>query len=119
MPEATLISTKDPKMKECIDECIACGNSCLDTMSHCLRMGGDHAEPMHITLLANCAEMCRTSADFMLTGSEFSKEACRLCASICEKCATSCGEFGDDEQMAACEGMCLACAESCREMAGM
>jgi hypothetical protein len=119
MALTTLVSAKDPKVKQCIDDCNACGNSCLETMSHCLRMGGKHADPAHITLLANCAEMCRTSADFMLSDSAFSSEACDVCASICERCATSCEEFSGDEQMSACAELCHKCADSCTDMATM
>jgi hypothetical protein len=119
VPQTTLVSSKDPKVTQCIEDCIDCGNSCLETMSHCLHMGGRHADPAHITLLANCAEICRTSADFMLSGSGFSSEVCNVCAPICDACATSCEEFADDELMAACAELCRSCVDSCREMAKM
>jgi hypothetical protein len=68
--------------------------------------------------MMDCAEICRISADFMLRGSEMSKEVCELCADICEECATSCESFGqDDSQMVDCANACRACAASCREMA--
>ena len=118
MPQTTLISTLDPKVRTCTDDCTACGNSCLNTMSYCLHMGGRHADPSHLTLLANCAEICRTSAAFMLTCSEFSNETCDVCASVCEACAVSCEAFRD-EQMASCAELCRTCAESCTEMASM
>lgn len=119
MAQATIISSKDPKVKKCIDDCVACANSCLETMSHCLHMGGSHADPAHITLLVNCAEVCRASGDFMLTGSEFSSEMCELCAPVCDRCASSCEQFSDDRQMMACAELCRTCADSCRQMASM
>ncbi len=39
------------KMRACIDECHSCHDSCTETVTHCLEMGGDHAEPNHICLL--------------------------------------------------------------------
>ncbi|MET4035822.1 ferredoxin [Bradyrhizobium sp. JR7.2] len=53
-------------MTRCIDLCLSCCRTCLDTtMSH-LEMGGKHVEPKHFRLKMACAEMCRTSAHFML-----------------------------------------------------
>jgi hypothetical protein len=119
MTHHAVMSAKDPKVKKCVDDCVKCANSCVETMSHCLHMGGKHAEASHITLMANCAEICRTSADFMLGGSEFDAEICDICAQVCGKCADSCASFGDDEQMNACADLCRTCADSCREMAKM
>jgi len=39
-------------------------------MNYCLEMGGKHTEPAHFRLMMACAEMCRTSAHFMLIGTE-------------------------------------------------
>jgi hypothetical protein len=106
-------------VQQCINDCTACSNSCIDTMSYCLNMGGKHAEPSHISLLFNCAEICRVSADYMLSGSEFSSRICSLCAQVNERCASSCDQFGDDEQMKSCAGLCRKSAESCRKVASM
>jgi hypothetical protein len=58
------------EMKSCIDECQRCYQMCLSTaMGHCLEVGGQHTEPKHFRLMIACAEMCRTSAHFMLAGS--------------------------------------------------
>jgi hypothetical protein len=38
-------------------------------MNHCLMLGGKHTEKKHFTLMMACAEICRTSAHFMLIGS--------------------------------------------------
>ncbi|GJE00652.1 hypothetical protein GMJLKIPL_2576 [Methylobacterium isbiliense] len=61
-----------------------------------------------------CAEICRTSAHFMLIGLPEHKHTCRACAEICEACARSCEQVGD---MQDCVAQCRACAESCRKMA--
>ena len=75
-----------------------------------------HAEPAHIRLLSDCAEICQTSANFMLRGSELHSRTCGVCAEVCERCATECDRMGDDAQMKVCADMCRRCAESCRQM---
>lgn len=105
------------EMHECIQDCTDCHNVCLETVAHCLQLGGAHAEAAHIGLLLDCAQMCATSADFMLRGSELHGRACAVCAESCERCAASCERFSDDEQMRSCAELCRRCAESCRRMA--
>ena len=80
---------------------------------------GPHVEAAHLRLLLDCAEICQTSADFMLRGSELHGQVCGVCADVCDRCAQSCAQFGDDQQMQACAEECRKCAESCRKMAGM
>jgi hypothetical protein len=82
-------------------------------------MGGDHAETSHIRLLLDCAEICQTSANFMLRMSNFHNQTCGVCAEVCEHCARDCERFEDDEMMQQCAEACRSCARSCREMAGM
>ena len=107
----------DQRMRECIQECHHCHDVCMETISHCLQMGGEHAEPRHIQLLLDCAEICQTSANFMLRMSEFHGQTCGVCADVCERCAEDCERFGDDEMMQQCAEACRRCASSCREMA--
>ena len=105
----------DPRMQECIDNCLACYRTCLSTATgHCLKIGGAHTEPAHFSLMLACAEICRTSAHLMLLGTEQHKATCRACAEICAACAADCERVGD---MQACVDACRRCAESCRAMA--
>ena len=103
-------------MQRCIEECERCHDLCVQAIAHCLRKGGRHAEPGHITTLLDCAGMCSTSVDFMLRESARHRRACELCAEVCDACAKSCGEFHDDDEMRRCEAECHRCAELCREM---
>jgi hypothetical protein len=106
---------QSPEMKTCIDNCLACYRECLSTaMNHCLEMGGKHTEPLHFRLMMACAEICRTSAHFMLIGSEHHKHICRECAEICTQCAEDCERVGD---MQSCVEVCRKCADSCLKMA--
>ena len=106
------------EMQQCINECLSCHSICLQTVTHCLQMGGKHAEASHIQLLLACAEICQTSANFMLLGSDLHTRTCGVCAEVCEQCATSCEQMGSDAQMQACAEACRRCAESCQRMAG-
>lgn len=75
-----------------------------------------HSQLPHIRLMLDCAEICQTSANFMLRGSEMHIRTCAICREICEKCAKDCEQMDDDEQMKACAQMCRTCAETCRQM---
>jgi hypothetical protein len=105
-------------MQECITNCLDCHSVCLQTISHCLSKGGDHAESDHIRVLHDCTQVCITSADFMLRNSPLHPMICHICARVCEICAVDCESFADgDEQMRLCIVACRRCTESCGEMA--
>lgn len=112
-------SMVDERMRTCIEECHSCHDICTETVIHCLQMGEDHAESTHIRLLLDCAEICQTSANFMLRMSNFHGQVCGICADVCERCAEDCERFADDEMMQKCAEICRSCAQSCREMADM
>ncbi len=102
-------------MDQCIQECLNCHRLCLQTIQHCLRMSGMHEDPVHIGLLIDCAEICQTSANFMINRSGFHSKTCGLCAEICLVCEEDCRAVGrDDEVMRACADTCRRCAELCR-----
>jgi hypothetical protein len=104
-----------PAMKACIDDCLACYATCLGTaMNHCLEAGGEHVAPPHFRLMMACAEICRTSAHFMLINTPHHAHTCRECAEICAECADDCARIGGMED---CVRACRTCAESCRKMA--
>ena len=110
--------TTSAEMKQCIDECLRCASVCLETSRHCLELGGKHAAAQHITTLQDCADICQTSANFMLRGSHLHTETCRACAAVCRACEEACRRMGDDAQMQQCADACRTCAESCERMAG-
>jgi hypothetical protein len=105
------------EMQECIQNCLDCHRICLESVTHCLKMGGKHAAPEHIRMLLDCAGICQSSADFMLRGSEHHHDVCGVCATVCEACAKDCERLSDDELMRECAAICRRCAESCRQMA--
>ncbi|HWG90609.1 MAG TPA: four-helix bundle copper-binding protein [Candidatus Thermoplasmatota archaeon] len=105
-------------MRGCIEACTTCHQVCLETVQYCLQKGGEHASPEHLRLLLDCAEICETSANFMIRGSDHHGVTCGACAEVCVACAESCEALGDDEQMRRCAEACRTCADSCQEMAG-
>src|SRR4051794_22134048 len=96
----------DPEMQQCIENCQTCHTLCLQMITHCLDQGGAHAEAAHIRLLLDCAEICQTSANFMLRNSDLHAETCRACAVICQRCAVDCERFKEDSEMQNCAQSC-------------
>ena len=114
---ATTTTHLSADMQKCIDACDDCRAACLTTVAYCLEKGGKHAQSDHIRLLLDCAEICATSAGFLLRGSDLHGGICAACAEVCDRCAESCESMGD-EQMRDCATACRQCAETCRKMAG-
>ncbi|RYZ64774.1 MAG: four-helix bundle copper-binding protein [Proteobacteria bacterium] len=105
-----------PEMQSCIENCTKCHQASLNVITHCLQQGGDHVDPQHIRLLQDCANICATSADFMLRGSDLHVLTCGACAEICLQCSEACASFSDDAVMKACADLCYKCHESCYAM---
>lgn len=106
----------DPRMQDCIDRCLECYQTCFsEAMRLCLPAGGKQVAGRHLGLMLNCAELCRTTAEFMMSGSALHGRVCAACAEVCSACAAACESLGD---MDACVEACRRCAESCRDMAG-
>lgn len=102
----------------CIQTCLECYRVCTSTINgHCLETGGEHLSPQHVRLMVDCAEMCRTCADFMIRQSPRHALTCGVCAEICAQCADDCDRF-DDGHMRACAEVCRRCAAECQQMAG-
>ena len=105
----------DQTTSTCIEACLRCYQACFGmAMTHCLEAGGKHIESKHFRLMTACAEICRTSAHFMLMKSEHAKHLCKECAEICDQCAADCDKLGD---MKECVEACRHCAGACRKMA--
>jgi hypothetical protein len=120
MHQMTYGSTISSEMQQCIQDCLECHNICLTTLNHCLHLGGKHAAPEHINLLLECAEICQTSANFMLLNSNLHGRLCAVCAEVCERCAQDCEAMANgDGQMQSCAEVCRRCASSCHKMAQM
>ena len=107
----------DDDMQKCIQLCRDCHAMCIQTIAHCLKLGGRHAAPDHIRLFEDCAQMCATAADYMVRESPFHNQVCRLCSELCKQCAKDCEQIaGDDQLVKQCADMCRRCAGSCERM---
>ncbi|HEV7300705.1 MAG TPA: four-helix bundle copper-binding protein [Tepidisphaeraceae bacterium] len=117
------MSHNHAEMNRCIDQCLHCNRTCAETLQHCLQAGGAHTQADHVRLMMDCIEICRTSADFMIRGSELHVHTCGACAEVCQRCADDCQRLADEdpqmrEHMQRCADECRRCAESCRQMSG-
>jgi hypothetical protein len=70
----------------------------------------------HLRLMLLCAEICETSAKFLMSNSDLHKETCGVFATGCADCADDCQRLGDMDE---CVDVCRACAESCEKMAAL
>jgi hypothetical protein len=108
----------DDEMQKCIQLCRDCHAMCIQTISHCLKLGGRHATLEHIRLFEDCAQMCVTAADYMLRESPFHDRICRVCSDLCKQCGKDCEQVARDDQMVKqCIELCRKCAGSCERMA--
>ena len=108
------------ELLECVEECLNCHAVCTMTLQHCLAKGGGaHTELNLVALLLDCAEMCQTSANFMLRGSPYHVLTCGACAELCRACENACRALPNDEQVAHCADVCAECSASCGSMAGL
>ena len=104
----------DITIQQCIGLCLDCHATCEATVTHCIDRGGAHAELEHLTLLRDCAQICLTSAGFLLRGSGNLTLICEACADVCERCAAACDGFElRDGVMTRCAQVCRDCARSC------
>jgi hypothetical protein len=102
--------------QDCIESCLRTHVMCLETERYCLEKGGKHVMPAHLTLLADCAEMCQKTANSLLRRSSQHAAVCIASAQLCDACAQECEAFKDDERMLVCARTCRDCAKHCREM---
>jgi len=108
------------RLLECIEECLNCHVSCTMTVQHCLASGGELADVNLVGVLLDCAELCQTTANFMLRGSPYHALTCAACAELCRLCEEVCRADGDsDEQLTHCAEVCATCAELCETMVAM
>lgn len=105
------------EMDACIEACLQCHVVCTMTAQYCLAQGGERATLDQVGVLLDCAQLCQTSADFMVRGSPYHPLTCGACAEVCRACAEACRAAEGEEAMAHCAEVCEACAESCERMA--
>ena len=112
-----LINHLSVNMEQAIEAALECHRMTLNSLQHCLSLGGKHSDRKHVNLMKECADICQVSASFMIEGSDFAHDICGVCARICDACANHCAVVDDqDAMMKLCITACRKCAESCRNM---
>lgn len=101
-------------MNECIQNCLNSYKVCEETLAKSFKENF-HKDPAYLVLLKSCAEICHTTAKFMMMQSKFHMELCGICAKVCTECADVC-ESMEKVSMKECIAACRKCAESCIEM---
>lgn len=110
---------QDSDISRCINNCIACERTCLETFQYCAEQKGTAFSGKHLSLLQYCVDACQLTTELLIGGSEFSHQACELTLEICHANAIECERYQDDKIFAYCAEICRDCAESCRAIAGM
>ncbi len=100
------------QMNDCIQDCLNCHTVCLDTAMRTMQKSGNAD---NVRTLLDCAEICQTSAHFMLRNSPLHTSICQVCAMICQHCEEMCRQIGEND----CANACRACANSCQQMSKM
>lgn len=103
------------QFKSCIDACYACAAACDHCATACLQEPDVKMMARCVALDMDCAQICRTAAACMASGSEFAKAVCALCADICQACGEECArhQMGHCQE---CAQACRRCADECRRM---
>jgi hypothetical protein len=106
------------EMEESIDDCLQCHRVCMRTFSHLLTLEDDAelAGPEQLSMLLDCADLCRLCADFMLRSSEFHTRTAELCSEICRRCQQMCESLAGDAMVRECAATCARCANSCKRV---
>jgi len=105
------------QFQSCIDACNKCITACTACETACLAEKTTDMTHM-IALDRDCADICALAVKLMSRESEFSKQACALCAIICDACAKSCDMHAKKfEHCRLCAEACRSCAAECRKMA--
>lgn len=111
----SIVNPATDKYQKCIDACTKCAQFCLECMVMCLSEPDVGARINCITMLNECACICKESASFMAMDAKHAMELCKLCETICMECAKECGMF-QDEHCKKCSDECNACAKECSMM---
>jgi len=102
MQQNTNQSMGQVEMQQCIQDTLNCSTVCTQTAKECQKAGGDHAQPAHVQMLQDCAEMCTTAAHFMQHNSALVGYACSAAAQVTNHCANKCEQMGDSNCANAC-----------------
>jgi hypothetical protein len=104
------------QFKDCIDVCAVSCNHCA---TECLKEDDVKMLARCIQLDLECAAICRSAAELMSLGSEYSHHLCRICADVCKECGEECEKHAQMgmAHCKECAQACRRCAQACEQMA--
>lgn len=110
---------QDSDVSRCINNCIACARTCLETFQYCVDQKGTAFSGKHLSLLQHCVDASQLSVELLIGESQFAQQSCELTLELCQACAIECERYQDDKHFSHCAEICRDCAVSCRAIAGM
>ncbi|MGZ3772512.1 MAG: four-helix bundle copper-binding protein [Pseudobdellovibrionaceae bacterium] len=110
---------QDSDIARCINNCIACARTCLETFQYCVEQKGTAFSGKHLSLLQYCADVCQFSVKLLIGDSQFAIQSCDLTLEICQACVAECERYDEDSVFSHCAEVCKDCIESCRGVAAM
>ncbi len=110
------ITTPSLAMREGLKACTRCSRVAKETLTFALFHGAEHAEADHLRRLMDCAEICQTTADFLLRASPQHGAICRACIEVCKACAEDARAIGTPELQRLADH-CGRCAAACDTLA--
>jgi hypothetical protein len=105
------------EMRACIEATSTCYTVCTETLRYSLNGGGLDSELDHIRFLIDCCEICQTTQNTLLRGSDLGILLATVCVEACEKVAESCRQVDGDAQLLECAEVCDDTANCCRQLA--
>ena len=109
------MTTSIYSVEQCAELCLRCYGACVRTaVDQSLKQSGSDERKRCLRLMINCADICKTAADFILSSSDLYEKVCAVCAEVCDACAKRCEEMGGMDD---CTQACRTCAHSCRQVA--
>jgi hypothetical protein len=111
---STLVSSPiSAASRTAIDACANCHHVCLELLSSFLQPNGPKLDVERYQLLADCAEICEISANFMLSASTRSYLLCEICGPLCDETSESCRKV-EDPSFQVCANAARRAAAACR-----
>lgn len=101
---------KNEEFEHAINSCVQCVAACEDAINYCLKTGMASVELVNV--LRDCIDICKTTSNLMMRGSEHGEHLTKECREICMVCAEECIN-SNIEYLKKCADTCKACAAEC------
>jgi hypothetical protein len=103
----------DDATLQCIEACLEISSASADAASHCLRWGGEHAQPGTVNSLVTCSAVTRMIAERLQGEQALDDTLLALGIDVCRNAGRICDEL-DDPELRPCQLAASACVEAIR-----